>query len=185
MTVLIIILILIAVITALLGIIGAVVPNMPGPPLCFASMVAAYFACPGQITTELLLWMAGLTVLVTVIDYVAPILLTKIGGGSKYATWGSTIGIVAGLFFMPLGIIVGPLLGAFIGEMLHDFDFIRSVKVSAMSLISFLLGTGLKLIASLVMTYYAATAIWHSSLHRFGLANILQNTALADLLQIC
>jgi len=159
------ILILIAIIMALLGIIGAVVPNMPGPPLCFASMLTAYFTCPGTITTELLLWMLGLTVFVTVLDYVAPIVMTRLGGGSKYAMWGSTIGIFAGLFFMPLGLILGPLIGAFIGEILHNTDFIRAIKVAAMSFISFLLGTGLKLIVSLLMTFYTFVAMWNFGKH--------------------
>ncbi len=165
MTILIIILILIAIIVALLGIIGAVVPNMPGPPLCFASMVTAYFTCPGMISTELLLWMLALTIFVTLVDYVAPIILTRMGGGSKNAMWGSTLGIIAGMFFMPWGIILGPLLGAFIGEMLHNSNFTHATKVATMSFISFLLGTGLKLIASLLMTFYAFAAMWNFGKH--------------------
>ncbi|MCR4853671.1 MAG: DUF456 domain-containing protein [Prevotella sp.] len=160
MTVIIIIIILIAIIVALLGIVGAVVPNMPGPPLCFASLVTAYFTCPGQLSLELVLWMLALTVLVTVLDYVAPILLTKMGGGSKRAMWGSTIGIIAGLFFMPYGLILGPLVGAFLGEISHNSDLPHATKVALMSFISFLLGTGLKLIASLLMTFYTIEAAW-------------------------
>ena len=76
MTIAITILILIAIIVALLGIIGAVVPSLPGPPLCFASLLTAYFTCPGMISTKLLLWMLALTVLVTILDYVAPIMMS-------------------------------------------------------------------------------------------------------------
>ncbi|MBO4641464.1 MAG: DUF456 domain-containing protein [Bacteroidaceae bacterium] len=165
MTIVITILILIAIIVALLGIIGAVVPNMPGPPLCFASLLTAYFTCPGMISIKLLLWMLALTILVTILDFVAPIVMTRLGGGSKYAMWGSTLGIIAGMFFMPWGIILGPLVGAFMGEILHNSNFTHATKVATMSFISFLLGTGLKLIASLLMTFYTFAAIWNFGRH--------------------
>lgn len=165
MTIAITILILIAIIVALLGIIGAVVPSLPGPPLCFASLLTAYFTCPGMISTKLLLWMLALTVLVTILDYVAPIMMTRLGGGSRYAMWGTTLGIFAGMFFMPWGIILGPLVGAFLGEILHRSNFTHATKVATMSFISFLLGTGLKLIVSLVMTFYTFAAIWSYGKH--------------------
>jgi len=160
MTTLIIILILLAIVIALVGIAGAVIPALPGPPLCFASLAIAYFTCPGEISTPLLLWMLALTILVTVLDYVAPIILTRMGGGSRPAAWGTTIGIVAGLFFMPWGLLLGPLVGAFLGEMTHNTDVPKATRVAAMSFISFLLTTGLKLIATLVMTFYVMRAAW-------------------------
>ena len=159
MDILVIILILIAVITALVGIIGAIVPALPGPPLCFASLVIAYFTSPGgYISTALLGTMLVVTIVVTVLDYIAPIWLTKLGGGSKEAMWGSTLGIFAGLFFMPLGLVLGPLAGAFIGEMMHEQHVGKATKVALMSFVAFLLTTGLKLMASLLMTFYVFKA---------------------------
>lgn len=163
MSTLIWILILLAIIVCLVGIIGAILPALPGPPLCWASLFTVYFACPGGVSTAVLLWMLGLTILVTVLDYVAPIWLTKLGGGSKAAVWGSTLGLIAGLFFMPVGLIIGPLVGAFIGEMTHNSsDVGQSVKVAAMSFIAFLLTTGLKLVSCLLMTYYTFSACYYS-----------------------
>ncbi|MBQ0056901.1 MAG: DUF456 domain-containing protein [Bacteroidales bacterium] len=162
MDILVIILILIAVISAIVGIIGAIVPAIPGPPLSYASLVIAYFTSPGQISTDTLWVMLIVTVVVTVLDYIAPIWLTKLGGGSKAAIWGSTIGIFVGLFFPPLGLILGPLAGAFVGEMIHDnTDLGKAVKVALMSFIAFLLTTGLKLVASLIMTFYALAAFYN------------------------
>ena len=158
MNILITILILIAIITALVGIIGAIVPALPGPPLCFASLVIAYFTSPGYISTSLLGIMLVVTILVTVLDYIAPIWLTKLGGGSKQAMWGSTIGILIGLFFMPVGLVLGPLAGAFIGEMMHEQHLGQAVKVALMSFIAFLLTTGIKLVVSLLMTFYVFKA---------------------------
>lgn len=158
MDVLVIILILIAIIVALVGIIGAIVPAIPGPPLCFGSLVIAYFTSPGYISEMLLGVMFIVTILVTILDYIAPIWLTKLGGGSKQAMWGSTLGVFAGLFFMPLGLIIGPLAGAFVGEMMHDNNTGKAMRVALMSFVAFLLSTGVKLIASLLMTFYTFKA---------------------------
>ncbi len=151
---LVVILILVAIIMALVGIIGAIVPAIPGPPLCFASLVIAYFTSPGYISETLLGVMFVITIVVTVLDYIAPIWLTKLGGGSKQAMWGSTLGVFAGLFFMPWGLILGPLVGAFIGEMMHESNTGKATKVALMSFVAFLLSTGVKLVASLIMTFY-------------------------------
>lgn len=158
MDILIFILILIAILIALTGIIGAIVPAIPGPPLCFASLVIAYFTSPGYISETLLGIMFVITIVVTVLDYIAPIWLTKLGGGSKQAMWGSTIGVFIGLFFMPLGLVFGPLVGAFIGEMMQNNNTGKALKVALMSFVAFLLTTGIKLIVSILMTFYTFKA---------------------------
>ena len=156
-----IILIIIAILVALLGIAGTVLPSLPGPPLCFVSMVMVYFACPGQIAPSLLLWMLLVTIIVVVMDYTIPIAFTKMGGGSKPAIWETTIGTFAGLFFMPWGLILGPLLGAFIGEYIKNKKFLHASKVSMMSFVAFLLSSVVKLVASLLMTFFAIQAVWN------------------------
>ena len=167
MTVLIIIVLLIAVLLSLTGIVGAIVPALPGPPLSFASLLTVYFICPGTISTELLIWMLVLTIIVSVLDYVAPIWLTKVGGGSKAAIWGSTLGLIAGLFFMPIGLIVGPLAGAFFGEMTNNSSLGKATRVALMSFVSFLLTTGAKLVLSALMTFYTLEAVYSFSIGRF------------------
>jgi uncharacterized protein YqgC (DUF456 family) len=161
MSILTIILIIIAIIAALLGIAGTVLPSLPGPPLCFVSMVVVYFACPGQITLYLLLLMLLVTIIVVIMDYTIPIVFTKMGGGSKPAMWGTTIGTFAGLFFLPWGLVLGPLLGAFIGEIIKNRKLLHASKVSMMSFVSFLLSTVVKLVASLLMTFFTIHAVWN------------------------
>lgn len=163
MTILFIILLLFAIITALVGVVGAIVPVIPGPPLNFGAMLVVYFSCPGKISLTELIVMLVLTILATVLDYIAPAIVTKIGGGSKYATNGAILGIIAGLFFMPIGLIVGPIIGAFAGEMLHGSEVKQSLKIAALSFISFLLTTGQKLVVSLIITYYTLAAIFQYS----------------------
>ena len=167
MTVLIIIVLLIAVLLSLTGIVGAIAPALPGPPLSFAALLTVYFTCPGTISTELLIWMLVLTIIVSVLDYVAPIWLTKVGGGSKAAIWGSTLGLIAGLFFMPIGLIVGPLAGAFFGEMTNNSSVGKATRVALMSFVSFLLTTGAKLVLSALMTFYTLEAVYSFSIGRF------------------
>ena len=162
MTTLTIILVIVAVLLALVGVAGAVLPALPGPPLAFAGLLTVYFVLPGSVSTSLLVVMLVLTILAQVIDYLAPIWLTKLGGGSRAAVTGSTIGMVVGLFFMPWGLIWGPFLGALMGELIQCGRLGRSLRVALMSFVSFLLTTGFKLILSIVMTFYTIAApFWY------------------------
>lgn len=163
MTILFIILVIIAIVAAIVGILGAILPVLPGPPLNFAALFLVFCCRPNTVSLTVLIVMLILTVLVTVLDYIAPAIVTKMGGGSSYATKGSILGVIAGLFFMPLGLILGPIIGAFIGELLHGSAVTHSLKVAALSFISFLLTTGFKLLLSLVITYYTFAALWHSA----------------------
>lgn len=159
-TTILILLIILCLVLAICGIVGTFIPALPGPPFSWASLLVAYLAFPPYIS-RLTLWvMLLLTLLVLVLDYVAPIWMTKAGGGSKAATTGSTVGLILGLMFMPLGLILGPIVGAFVGEMMSTNDAGRAVKMAALSFISFLLTTGMKLAICLVMTFYAGMAIW-------------------------
>jgi uncharacterized protein YqgC (DUF456 family) len=88
-----------------------------------------------------------------------PVWGTKKFGGSKYGTRGAAIGIIVGIFLGPVGIIIGPLLGAFVGEMIFRDDFNYALKAGFGSLIGFLAGVGLKLAASLIMTFYFVRAL--------------------------
>ena len=160
MTTLTVILVIVAILLALTGIVGAIVPALPGPPLAFAGLLTTYFVFPGEISGSTMIVMFTLTVVVSILDYVAPIIMTKMGGGSKSGVTGTTIGTIVGLFFMPAGIIWGPFLGALIGELIHGASLGKSIKVAFVSFISFLLTTGFKLILSIVMTFLTMAAAW-------------------------
>jgi uncharacterized protein len=148
-----------AVILGILGIIGSIVPALPGPPLSWIGMLLIYFrgglngAGEAMSTGTLLIWL-GITTLVTVLDYIIPGWMTKLTGGSKYAGWGATIGLIAGMLIPPVGIILGALLGAFIAEVIFaDKDFWSSASSAIGAFIGFLFGTGLKLIVSGIMLW--------------------------------
>ena len=138
----------------IVGIIGCLVPVLPGPPLSFIGLLLLHFSKFGQLTTTSIIIFAAIAVVVTILDYLVPIWGTKRFGGSKYGTRGATIGLIIGLFLGPAGIILGPLIGAFTGEMLFRDDGKYALKAAFGSLLGFLTGIGLKLAASLVMTFY-------------------------------
>jgi hypothetical protein len=149
------ILISVAVILIILGILGCILPVIPGPPLSFGGILILHYSKWGSIDTKLLLWMGIAAVIATILDYILPIWATKKFGGSKRGVWGATIGLVIGIFFFPpIGIIVGPFLGAFVGEYTSPLNKNNALKSALGSFIGFLLGTGLKFAVSGVITYY-------------------------------
>ena len=139
----------------ILGIIGCVLPVIPGPPLSFVGLLLLHFSNYAEFSFEFLLVMGAIAVIVTIMDYIVPVWGTKKFGGSKWGMWGAAIGLVLGLiFFPPLGIIIGPFAGAVIGEALTGKDAANSFKAGLGSLLGLMIGIGLKLAASVAMTYY-------------------------------
>jgi hypothetical protein len=147
-------LLILGIIFMIIGIIGCLVPVLPGPPLSFIGLVFLHLTRFGHFTTPSLIIFGTLAVIVTVLDYIVPVWGTRRFGGSKYGTRGATIGLIIGFFIGPLGIILGPLIGAFVGEMIFKDDMNYAFKAGFGSLLSFLMGIGLKLAASFIMTFY-------------------------------
>lgn len=136
------------------GIAGSVLPFLPGPPLCFVALLIQQLQSEPPYSSDFLWAWAGITVVVTVIDYFIPVYGTKKFGGTKACMWGCMIGLVAGIWLGPLGIIIGPFIGAFIGELISNSDSDQALKAAIGSFLGFLAGTLLKLIACFVMAYY-------------------------------
>ncbi len=148
------ILLILGILFMILGIIGCLVPVLPGPLLSFIGLILLHFTRFGHFTIPTLIILGAIAVVVTVMDYIVPVCGTKRFGGSKYGTRGATVGLIIGIFLGPMGIIFGPLIGAFVGEMIFRDDIGYAIKAGFGSLLSFVTGIGLKLAASLVMTFY-------------------------------
>ncbi len=148
------ILLTVGIVFIVVGIVGCLVPVLPGPPISYVGLLSLHFSKFATFSHSLLITLAVVTIIVTIIDYIVPIWGTKKFGGSKYGTRGATIGLIVGLFFGPLGIILGPFVGAFVGEIIFKDDVNYAIKASFGSLLGFLTGIGLKLAASLVITFY-------------------------------
>lgn len=136
------------------GFLGTFLPVLPGPPLAWAGLLAAHFCAYSQIKIWILVITGIIALAVTVLDNVFPSMLTKQAGGSKAGIWGSTIGLIAGFFLGPLFIILGPFIGAFAGEIIHDrSDIKKALKAALGAFKGFLLGTGIKMISVLLFIW--------------------------------
>ena len=147
---------IIAVILGIVGLVGCVLPVIPGPPLSWLGLLLVFLTGPeGMTTTFLIVWLV-ITVVVTVLDYVAPAWITTKTGGSKAAGRGSFVGLILGLlFFPPWGMILGSCLGALLAEVIFEGRNVTdSVAPAFGSFLGFLLSTGLKMTASGVMLFY-------------------------------
>jgi len=125
----------------LIGIAGCFLPVLPGPPLAFIGLWIQQLKEPNPFTSKFLWIWLGITLLVTVIDYWAPVYATKRFGGSKAGIWGCMIGLLLGFWMGPFGIIIGPLAGAFIGEIMNNKDSAQAIRAAFGSFIGFLLST--------------------------------------------
>ncbi|MDZ7740984.1 MAG: DUF456 domain-containing protein [Bacteroidota bacterium] len=111
-------LITLGIIALLAGILGAVLPVMPGPAISFIALILLQLTEEAPFSAGFLTSMGLIMVAVTLLDYVVPIYGTKKFGGSKAGVRGSMIGLVAGIIGLPmLGIVIGPfgLLGIILG----------------------------------------------------------------------
>ena len=152
------VLIVLAIILCITGIIGSVVPGLPGPPLSWVGVLLAYLSHKiggaDMSMTSVLIWL-GVTVMVSVLDYTIPARFTKLAGGTKAGSTGATIGMILGMFLTPIGMIPCSLLGAFLAEWLQENKSIGGALKSAVgTFIGFMLGSGLKIIASGTMLFY-------------------------------
>ena len=139
----------------LLGIVGSFLPVLPGPLTGWVGLFLLQQSDRIPQDNTFILTSFAIALLVFLIDYVIPALGTKKFGGSKKGIIGSTIGLVIGLLFLgPLGIIVGPFLGAYSGELLNKTEQKQALKAALGSLIGFLTGVFLKFAVALVFCFY-------------------------------
>ena len=150
-----IVLLILAILCLLVGFAGAVLPILPGPQLSWVALLLLKFSSFGENVTWL--WIAifaAIVIVVVVLDYYVPIWGTKKFGGTRAGMWGATIGLIIGLFFSPVGIILGPFLGALLAELLAGNSKEHSLRAAFGAFIGFLFGVGLKLIACFWITVY-------------------------------
>ncbi len=152
-------LLVLAFLCLLIGIIGCIVPGLPGTPIAYAGLWIAQATDRVDFSWQMLLVGGIVTIVISVLDYVVPAWGTKHYGGSKWGVWGSTIGVFVGLFFGAIGVIVGPLVGAILGELVAGKQLQEAIKAGWGSFIGILFGTILKLIACGLMTIALIQAI--------------------------
>ena len=137
-------LIILSVLFMVVGLLGCILPALPGPPLSYVGFLLLHFTDKVQFSTTQIWVLLALVVIAQVIDYFIPVLGSKYSGGTKWGSWGAFIGSVVGLFFLPWGLLLGPFLGAVVGELLGDADMKSALKSGTGALLGFILGTALK-----------------------------------------
>ncbi len=154
------ILILIGIILIIVGIVGCVVPALPGPPIAYVALLLLEFSDPAPFSLSFMLLWLLVVIAVSLLDFYVPVWGTKKFGGSKYGTYGSIVGLIIGLFFSPIGIIIGPFLGAFAGELIAGKTGDEALKAGFGAFVGFLAGTVAKLAVSFVMAGYFFYEAW-------------------------
>ena len=140
---------------SIFGLLGCLLPVIPGPPLSYIGLLLLHAAPKYQFSSKFLIIMGIITVVVTVLDNFMPAWSAKRSGGSKRAVWGAMLGLGAGmLIFPPWGLLVGPFLGAVIGELSMGKNSSEAFRSGFSTFIGFLGGVVIKLMASGVMFWF-------------------------------
>lgn len=146
---------IIAIACGIVGLLGTVLPVLPGTIVSYLGMLLIAFRPDSEISLTMLIIWGALSVAVIVMDYILPAFLSKRFGGTKAGSTGATIGTILGIFGGPIGIILGPFFGAVIGELMAEkLSFNEAIKVGVGSMLSFLVGTFFKLVVGGLMLFY-------------------------------
>ena len=149
-----------AAVLLLRGLAGCIIPVIPGLPLCYAGLLLLSFSMQVDVPLWFLILWAVVVIAIQVLDFYLPVWGTKKYGGTKYGMWGSTIGLIAGIFFTPIAMIIGAFAGAFIGEKIANADNKKALKAAFGSFMGLLLGTVIKLTIAIYMIIYYCVKVW-------------------------
>ena len=146
----------------MLGLIGSFLPVLPGPLTSWLGLLILYFTSIVPMNYTFLGITLAIAILIWILDYIIPAIGTKRFGGSTYGVYGTTIGLLIGLFSpIPLGILLGAFLGAFIGEMLHDKkNTRRAFRASIGSLLGLITSATIKFTVAVVYAVLFFMKVW-------------------------
>ncbi len=141
------------------GVAGTVLPFLPGVPLVFAGLLLAAWAGGFQAVGWPVLAVLGvLTILSFIVEAVASSLGARRAGATRLAVIGAALGTLVGVFFGLPGLLLGPFVGAALGQLLARGDVVDAGRVGAGAWIGFLVGSAAKLGLALLMVMIFAVA---------------------------
>lgn len=146
------------------GFVGCVVPVLPGPILGFLGLLAL-LPTDCSPSPAMLVALGALVAVVTVADYVVPAMGARKFNCTRWGTAGCFVGTLAGIFFIPLGILLGPFIGAMVGELIAGRSVAAAVRSGIGAFLGFLSGVFLKIVCCVVMSAVFALAVvrWFSA----------------------
>jgi uncharacterized protein YqgC (DUF456 family) len=134
-----------AVVLIVIGLVGVVVPALPGTVLVFAGLLLAAWVDDFMRVSVLTIVILGVIGAASYgVDFVAAALGARKLGASPRAMLGAGLGTIAGLFFGLPGLILGPFAGAVIGELTTHRDLKRAGRAGMAAWIGFAIGTAVK-----------------------------------------
>jgi uncharacterized protein YqgC (DUF456 family) len=143
---------LLAVLIVIAGLAGTVIPALPGVPLVFAGLFMSawitHFETISWFTVGVL---AMLALTAWAVDFFAGALGAKYLGASSRAFWGATLGAILGIFFGLPGIVLGPFIGAMLGELSGGSDLIQSGRAGMGAWLGMIVATAAKLAIAFLM----------------------------------
>lgn len=154
------IIIIVGVILSLAGIVGSLLPVIPGPPLNYLALLLIHYSDVHKFSYKFLFGWLVIIIAVVILDYLVPIWGAKYAGGGRKGVWGAAIGLVLGIFILPpLGLLLWPFVGAVIGEIVDGKSLDASIRAGTGTFIGFLAGTLAKLIVSIILLVIFIIAI--------------------------
>ncbi len=143
------------------GILGSILPVLPGVPICWLGLLVFYLAPSVPVNY----WFLGITFFIAVFIYVLNLIIPAMGtkryGGSKFGMIGATLGLVIGLFSpIPFGVIIGPFVGAFIGEIINKSNRKSALKAAFGSFIGFLATSFMELVVAFSFLLLFLWKVW-------------------------
>ncbi len=134
------------------GLAGSIIPALPGLPMIFGGIwLTAAVDDYRHLGLWWLLIIGGLGTAGVIIEFIASTLGAKRVGASRLALWGASMGTLAGMFLGIPGLILGPFIGALLGEFASGTSVLRSAHVGVGTWIGLLFGTLMKLVISFMM----------------------------------
>ncbi|MBF7092350.1 DUF456 domain-containing protein [Flavobacterium sp. ALJ2] len=157
-------LLLLGFICMIIGILGSFLPVLPGISLSWLGLLLLYLTKAVTMNYWVLGITLAITIIISILNYIIPAKGTKRFGGSSYGIWGTNIGLVLGIFVpIPFGFIIGPFVGAFIGELLYDYkDHNRALKAATGSFIGFLASSFINFMLCIIFFGLFLTVVWQN-----------------------
>jgi uncharacterized protein YqgC (DUF456 family) len=145
------------------GLVGSVVPWMPGPLFILAGAVVWAVATDFQtLGWGRLAVLAALAVLSFLLDFLAAAIGARRYGASRWGVVGAILGAVVGLFLGPLGLIAGCVVGAVVGELARGADLAGGVRSGLGALVGFIAGLLADLVLAITMIALFLYWIWRA-----------------------
>ena len=148
-------LIILGVVLAIVGFAGCIIPIIPGPFLSYLALIILSFARNWEpFSASFLIVMGALTIIITILDYVAPIIGASKSGASKRGIYLSVAGMLLGIFiFPPWGIFIGAFIGGVVGEIFSGRKGKEAFKVGWAIFLGNMVSIGIKIAFSIYVIF--------------------------------